>query len=1060
METQQATISKISPLEIGKVIRRERLFTLLDRKPPTTSYWVSGPGGSGKSTFVASYLKENKIPCLWYQIDARDGDPATFFYYLGLAAAPLMEPTAAPMPLLTPEYLPDLETFILRYFEKLFQQIRPDSWLIFDNFQDGPEESPLSQILASAINQLSGTGAIAIVSRSDPPPIVARFIANRTMKHIGWNQITFSPQEVTDFIGFSGNRVDKEVSKRLYKLTKGWIAGIILWLMHSDDEANPGKLPTDHAPENIFDYFAAELLEKTAPTTRSFLLQTALLPHMTADIAHQLTDMEAEDILESLNRKNYFIEKRRVPAASYQYHPLFREFLQITAARVYSSSALKERHCRAAEILAQQGWGEDAIDLYCKAEAHEPMAAIIVNLAPALIAQGRYAVLSSWIESLPEKYGAKDPWLLFWHGLAKMTTNPPTSLDYCTRAFDLFRKNNDLTGQVLSWSTNIELFFMLRGGFSDLDRWIMEGEQLGKLLPEKNDAPNLSGRFASSMLMALLLRNQGHPDLEKWQNQSESLLDCGNDLQVTIGLMKNLFWSYHWFGQIGKALVMERRLRVLQNTENLPPMMQITLSALFTLACVIAGNHQQCLGKAEETLAMADKTGIHVYDFMMFAYSLYTMLGTGQLDQVQSTLAKMEQTLMPFAIWDLGHYHFLQAWYAMLRGDLIIAKSEMEQASILVDSCGNPFTIALCQVLQSQILLELDESDGVEKLLFSVIDEPRLGNSSTINFIAKLSLADCAYTYNRIEIARQHLRDAFALARQHGLLMPFGLCNRRLGTLCGQALDAGIEKDIVIEVIRRWNLHPPDPEKVSDRWPWPIRMYTLGRFQIFYKDQPLKKSVKTPRKPLEILTFLISVGQRGVFKERLASRLWPDSDGDRAMQNLNTTLHRLRKLLGHDEAVVLRNGKLMLNNKLCWVDSWHLEWLAQQFDITDTGSIRDDYLYWALEIYRGPYSTGHEDMAIAINYRLHLKKRWLHILASAVPLFVETTFQHEDLLQKALAADDTAASVFSLVVSAFNKQGRGAEALEILRRCRSLLAAQGIHLGSKTLAILKKTEAQ
>ncbi len=76
-------------------------------------------------------------------------------------------------------------------------------------------------------------------------------------------------------------------------------------------------------------------------------------------------------------------------------------------------------------------------------------------------------------------------------------------------------KNNDLTGQVLSWSTIVESFFMLRGGFTNLDHWINEGERLGKMLSQRDNNPELVGRFASSMLMALLLRDQGHPDIRR-----------------------------------------------------------------------------------------------------------------------------------------------------------------------------------------------------------------------------------------------------------------------------------------------------------------------------------------------------------------------------------------------------------------------------------------------------------------------------------------------------------------------------------------------------------------
>ena len=139
MRRQQASISKISPLIIGNVIRRERLFTLLDRKVPTNAFWISGPGGSGKTTFVASYLQDRDIPCLWYQVDAMDGDPASFFYYLGMAAASLMDPadgtdaithSGVPSPTWRPLFCVILNCS--------YQRIQPDSWFIYDNFQEAP----------------------------------------------------------------------------------------------------------------------------------------------------------------------------------------------------------------------------------------------------------------------------------------------------------------------------------------------------------------------------------------------------------------------------------------------------------------------------------------------------------------------------------------------------------------------------------------------------------------------------------------------------------------------------------------------------------------------------------------------------------------------------------------------------------------------------------------------------------------------------------------------------------------------------------------------------------
>jgi LuxR family maltose regulon positive regulatory protein len=67
--------------------------------------WIHGPPGAGKTTLLASYLTAKKCSGIWYQIDSDDSDPASFFYYLGLATTAKAPRKRRPMPLLTPEYL-------------------------------------------------------------------------------------------------------------------------------------------------------------------------------------------------------------------------------------------------------------------------------------------------------------------------------------------------------------------------------------------------------------------------------------------------------------------------------------------------------------------------------------------------------------------------------------------------------------------------------------------------------------------------------------------------------------------------------------------------------------------------------------------------------------------------------------------------------------------------------------------------------------------------------------------------------------------------------------------
>lgn len=71
---------------------------------------------------------------------------------------------------------------------------------------------------------------------------------------------------------------------------------------------------------------------------------------------------------------------------------------------------------------------------------------------------------------------------------------------------------------------------------------------------------------------------------------------------------------------------------------------------------------------------------------------------------------------------------------------------------------------------------------------------------------------------------------------------------------------------------------------------------------------------------LALLKAIIAAGAQQVSSATLAEWLWPDADGDMAASNLKVSLHRLRKLLGHDEAVLLHDSKVSLNEHLCWLD--------------------------------------------------------------------------------------------------------------------------------------------
>ncbi len=103
-----------------------------------------------------------------------------------------------------------------------------------------------------------------------------------------------------------------------------------------------------------------------------------------------------------------------------------------------------------------------------------------------------------------------------------------------------------------------------------------------------------------------------------------------------------------------------------------------------------------------------------------------------------------------------------------------------------------------------------------------------------------------------------------------------------------------------------------------------MRIRALGQFSV-ENGRPAAARPKASHRLGDLLRALVAFGATGVAAERLADALWPDSDGDAALNALQVSLYRLRKLLGREDAVSLREGRVVVGATVCWVDAWAFE---------------------------------------------------------------------------------------------------------------------------------------
>jgi hypothetical protein len=168
--------------------------------------------------------------------------------------------------------------------------------------------------------------------------------------------------------------------------------------------------------------------------------------------------------------------------------------------------------------------------------------------------------------------------------------------------------------------------------------------------------------------------------------------------------------------------------------------------------------------------------------------------------------------------------------------------------------------------------------------------------------------------------AAQDMQAAFATARECSfraspilLLVP-----ELLPRLTAFALERDIEPTLARALIVHHRLKAPP--QADHRWPWPVRVRVLGGLELERDGAPLPATRKESRRLLQLLQLLAAHGTDELAQDRVADALWPDAEGDAARNALDNAVHRLRKLLGGEDRVLLRHGALALNRERCWVD--------------------------------------------------------------------------------------------------------------------------------------------
>ena len=581
--------------------------------------------------------------------------------------------------------------------------------------------------------------------------------------------------------------------------------------------------------------------------------------------------------------------------------------------------------------------------------------------APALARQGRLASVERWLRALPAARVEADPWLRYWLAVCRMP-HLREARGHFQAAYRAFRARGDRTGALLSLAAFLNTHQYVLDEFASLDPWL---EEMETLLREGSTFPSVEveAQVIAGMFAILMWRFSAHPRLTEWDRRARALLDSDAPAEVRLQLSLYPIYYRHTWGDYAGARALLDRTRPLLSAPDVRPFTKLFWHTVEANHAARTGEHEACFAIVERGLAMAERTGVLGFNGLLNVQGLYGALAAGDLGAARRYYATADELIGPEEKLNRGHFLHLGAWMELCAGDVRRAE-ELAQESLGYEAVlGVDLARSWGEYTLAHVLVDRGEHERAVALIEAALAWSRRVACVAVEQDCLLSLAYARLAQGREAEALEWLRQALRYGRERGFVSHCWIGWRKdvMARLAALALEHGVEVEHAGRIIRERRLAPPEGV-TSEAWPWPVRVRTLGGFELWRDGEKVSFARKTPRKPLELLQALAALGD--VREPVLADALWPDADGDAARHALQTALYRLRRIVGSPAIVVQRGGTVRLDARLGWSDVQALQRslasglvLLERASRADPRSIRSE-VRRVLELYRGPLLPG------------------------------------------------------------------------------------------------------
>ena len=924
--------TKLLPHRLGRrVLPRARLIERLRSFLDQPATIVCADAGCGKTTLVTDFVRSSGLPYVWYQIDRSDLDLAVFFGYLVYGIRTL-HPEFGDVVL---RFISESENLASKtdqlvdaLVNEISEQIDEKIIVVLDDYHHIDASEPIGGAVDRLIQYAPDVLHVVITTRSMPNLSVTRLRSKGLIGTLGRQELSFTQEEVKQlFEQNSRGQLGLDLISRLYERTKGWATGlqlIVQALEHlAENNHHLGESSflevLKRSEEEIFDYFAEEVLQYEPSETQDALLRLSLFGRIDHAAASCVLPVErAYQLLASLQRSNLFISQvEGGDADEYNLHPMFRRFLRRRLKAKIGRAAMRELENQYADHLMKLGKWQKAGLMYAEARNTEAMAGILVERGRELLDAGLFEIIKRRYDAVIGSVTKLHPEIPRLRAYIARTEG---DLELAERLFRKAAEEAREIGEPRCEASSLH-------GLASVH--VQRGEHarafaLASAALAKAPAEDLALRaqcehtIGNCQFLSSVATGQFDEAITTWRRATKLAQQAGKeDLVHTIS--HNIGMPYAFSGDFARAR--EWFSQLIDGEAGRVPLPQHALAYCnLARADFAMGDLDRCDRRIEKAFEVC-----RLFSLTLERAEAHEIAGNLHRERDALSLARehyhQAEDLYREAAMQIESRELPEEQVRLLLAEKNLSRAR-DAAQALVEKrarLGHAFPLARARMLLGQVLLEEGSSDARE-LLREALYQFRACRANTWIAAAGFLLARAEIVAADKDAAKVHLAAALGVSREFCFAHLVKTEAKRAPEVFQLALELGIEADYLkslglsheIDLERRAEgdiIAPtPRPEAASSA---PVlgreidlAIYMLGPVEILREQgRKLAPDAWTLSRALRILCYISSRQNHRATKDAIVETFWPDTRLEDIDKNFWPTISYIRRALNSNQAV-------------------------------------------------------------------------------------------------------------------------------------------------------------